>query len=62
MDHKLEAKFDSMPSVISAIRCRILTFSSFRSAILFSSVDVCFGVWWEKGFSRVDSNVQEKTA
>lgn len=44
MDHKLGAKCDSMPSVISAIRCRILTFSSFRWAILFSSVDVCFRV------------------
>ena len=41
MDHKLGAKFDSMLSVISAIRCRILTFSSFRSATLFSSTDVC---------------------
>ena len=41
MDRKLGAKFDSMLSVISAIRCRILTFSSFRSAILFSCVDVC---------------------
>ena len=40
MDRKLGAKFDFMPSVISAIHCRILTFSFFRSAILFSPVDV----------------------
>lgn len=44
MDRKLGAKFDSMLSVISAIRCRILTFSSFRSAILFSCVDVCLNL------------------